>query len=145
MSCNFEPCKDVFGWPTSTRSGPLAFFGSGFAQIFRQLVSIKVKKVSNTNLAASRYIKREKALFLLDIRVAQKRFSLSPLMLGLTPYDGLASHLGGLATLLVASFWCYGNWEKQWVPCVPPNGLLGPNLPRVLTIWQKNPVGLSKA
>ena len=72
---------------------------SGFAQIFRQLVSIKVKKVSNTNLGASRYIKREKALFLLDIRVAQKHFSFSPLMLGVTPYDGLASHLGGIRNI----------------------------------------------
>ena len=37
-------------------------------QIFRQMVSIRVKTLSNTNLAASRHIKREKAHFRLTLR-----------------------------------------------------------------------------
>ena len=37
-------------------------------QIFREMVSIRVKTLSNTNLAASRHIKREKAHFWLTLR-----------------------------------------------------------------------------
>ena len=37
-------------------------------QIFRQMVSIRVKTLSNKNLAASRHIKREKAHFRLTLR-----------------------------------------------------------------------------
>ena len=39
---------------TSTGGVLFAFFGNGFVHIFEQLVSIRVKKPSNTNLVASR-------------------------------------------------------------------------------------------
>lgn len=44
--------KDVFKRRTSTESGLLAFLGSGFAKIFGQIVSIRVKEPSNKNLLA---------------------------------------------------------------------------------------------
>ena len=50
-------------------SGLFAFLGRGFAQIFAgQIVSVRVKTLSNTNLVASRYIRREKASVLVDLR-----------------------------------------------------------------------------
>ena len=50
-------------------SGLFAFLGLGFAQIFAgQIVSVRVKTLSNTNLVASRYIRREKASVLVDLR-----------------------------------------------------------------------------
>ena len=39
-----------------------------FEQIFGQFVSVRVKTLSNTNLVASRHIKREKDSFLVDVR-----------------------------------------------------------------------------
>ena len=45
----------------SIESGLLEFFGIGFAQILRRFVSIRVKALSDTNLVASRLVKREKA------------------------------------------------------------------------------------
>ena len=45
---------------------PFPFIGSGF--LFRQIVSIRVKKLSNTNLVASRHIKREKGSLPVDVR-----------------------------------------------------------------------------
>ena len=46
--------KGVFEQRTSTRVVLFAFFGNGFVHILEQLVSIRVKKPSNTNLVASR-------------------------------------------------------------------------------------------
>ena len=46
--------KGVFEQRTSTGGVLFAFFGNGFVHIFEQLVSIRVKKPSNTNLIASR-------------------------------------------------------------------------------------------
>ena len=40
-------------------------------QIFRQMVSIRVKTLSNTNFAASRHIKRENAHFRLTLRCSK--------------------------------------------------------------------------
>ena len=49
-------------------SGLFAFLGCGFAQIFTgQIVSVRVKTLSDTNLVASRYV-REKASALVDLR-----------------------------------------------------------------------------
>ena len=48
-------------WWTATRSRVSAFLGSGFVLILRQIVSIKVKELSNTNLVASNPIKTQKA------------------------------------------------------------------------------------
>ena len=52
----------------STGSVFFAFFVSGFASFFQQIVSIRVNVPSNTNLAASRHIKKEKALLTADVR-----------------------------------------------------------------------------
>ena len=46
-----------------TGSGFFAFLGSGLAQIFRQIVSIIVKTLSNKNVIALRQIKGEKFSF----------------------------------------------------------------------------------
>ena len=55
--------KDICERRSSTGGGLLAFMGSGFVQIFGQVVAMTVKTLtcSNTNLVASRHIKREKA------------------------------------------------------------------------------------
>ena len=45
----------------STRSGLCAFLGSDVAQIFGQIVSIRVKTLCNTNLLVSRHFRQEKA------------------------------------------------------------------------------------
>ena len=50
---------------------------SGFALTFGQIVSIRVKELDNTNLVASRHIKRERASLPVLTCVAQKRVSLS--------------------------------------------------------------------
>ena len=51
----------------STGSGHFAILGSDFAQIFGQIISIRIKTLSNTNLAASRLIKREKTSLPVDV------------------------------------------------------------------------------
>ena len=53
---------------TSTGSGLLANLSCDFEQTFRQIVSIRVKTLSNTNLVASMYIKGEKSSLLVDVR-----------------------------------------------------------------------------
>ena len=44
----------------------------GFAQIFSQIVSVRVKKVSNTNFISSRLVNREKASLPVDVRRSKK-------------------------------------------------------------------------
>ena len=44
------------------------FLSAGFAEIFSQIFSIKVKKLSNTNFISSRHVKREKASLAVDVR-----------------------------------------------------------------------------
>ena len=53
---------------SSAGGGLPALLGDAFAQIFGQTFSIRVKKLSNTTLAASRHIKRENASLSLDER-----------------------------------------------------------------------------
>ena len=60
--------NDVFEWRTSTGSGPFLFLDDCFAQIFSQIVTIIVKKLSNTNFISSRHIKREKSSLPVDVR-----------------------------------------------------------------------------
>lgn len=67
-----------------TGSRSFAFSGSGFAQILGQNVSIREKTLSNTDLFASRHIKRKRSHFHLTY-VPQKRFCLSSLSYVLTP------------------------------------------------------------
>ena len=56
--------NDVYERRMSTGSGPFSSLDDGFAQIFNQIVSIRVKKLSNTNFLSSRDIKR----LLVDVR-----------------------------------------------------------------------------
>ena len=60
--------NDVYERRTSTGSGPFSSLDDGFAQIFNQIVSIRVKKLSNTNFISSRHIKREKSSLPVDVR-----------------------------------------------------------------------------
>ena len=60
--------KGVFERRTSTGRGLFTFLSSGFAQIFSQIVSTSVKKLSNTHFIASRHIKREKSSLPVDVR-----------------------------------------------------------------------------
>ena len=60
--------NDVYERRMSTGSGPFSSLDDGFAQIFNQIVSIRVKKLSNTNFISSRDIKREKSSLLVDVR-----------------------------------------------------------------------------
>ena len=62
--------NDVFEKRKSTRSGLSEFVSSCYAQIFGQIVSMRVKKLSSTKLIASRHIRRENASFLVDVRNA---------------------------------------------------------------------------
>ena len=63
--------SDVFERRTSTGSGFFALFGRDFEQKPGQIVSVRVKTLSNTNLVASRHLKEKKAHLRLTC-VAQK-------------------------------------------------------------------------
>ena len=58
----------VFEQRTSTGSGLFASFGSGLVETLGLIVFIREKTLSNTNLLASRHIKREKASLPVDVR-----------------------------------------------------------------------------
>ena len=60
--------SDVFERRTSTGSGLFAHLSCDFEQTFRQIVSIRVKTLSQTNLVASMYIKGEKSSLPVDVR-----------------------------------------------------------------------------
>ena len=51
----------------STGSGLFTLFGRDFKQILGQIVSIRVKTLSKTNLVTSRHIKREKGWLPVDV------------------------------------------------------------------------------
>ena len=53
------------------------FLGSGFAQIFEEIVSIGVKTLSSTNVAASRPVKGENALLPVAVRRSKTAFGSS--------------------------------------------------------------------
>ena len=59
--------SDVFERRTSTGSGVFALFGRDFEQILGHMVSLRIKTLSNTNLVASKHIKREKGSLLVDV------------------------------------------------------------------------------
>ena len=42
--------------------------GGGFAQIFSQILSVRVKKQRSTNVISSRHVKREKTSLPVDVR-----------------------------------------------------------------------------
>ena len=54
--------SDVFDGRASTGSGPFAHLSRDFEQNFGQIVSLRVKTLSHTNLVASGHIKREENL-----------------------------------------------------------------------------------
>ena len=58
----------VFEQQTSTGSGLFASLGSGLVETLGLIVFIREKKLSNTDLYASRHMKREKASLLVDVR-----------------------------------------------------------------------------
>ena len=60
--------NDVYERRTSTGSGPFSFLEDGFHQTVSQIVSVRVKKPSNTNFISSRHIKREKCSLPVDVR-----------------------------------------------------------------------------
>ena len=60
--------NNVYERRTSTGNGLFSFFDDGFAQIFSQIATIRVKKLSNTNFISSRHIQREKSSLPVDVR-----------------------------------------------------------------------------
>ena len=57
----------------SSGNGLFANLGSGFAQCFWSIVSIRTKKLSNTNWVVSRHIKRKEASF--SVELAENAFA----------------------------------------------------------------------
>ena len=67
---SFHLPQDLFGTPKrspfhcfGTTIGLFSFMGGGSAHIFGQVVSVTVKKLSNTNSVASRYFEMNKTLW----------------------------------------------------------------------------------
>ena len=60
--------NDVSERRASTRSSLFEFYGRDFEQILGQIVSVRVKTLSNINLVASRHINREKGLLPIEVR-----------------------------------------------------------------------------
>ena len=75
MLYNFQ-FHDVFERRTSTGSELSALLGLDFEQMFGEIVSVRVKTLSNTNLVASRHMKREKSSLPVEVR----RWLNSPLL-----------------------------------------------------------------
>ena len=71
---------DVFERRTSAGGGLFSFLDGDFAQIFGQIVSITVKTLRNTNLAALRCFKMKKIPLPIDMR-RSKRLCLSFLVI----------------------------------------------------------------
>ena len=59
--------NDVFERRASTRSSLFEFYGRDFEQILGQIVSVRVKTLSNTDLVAKRHINSEKGLLPIDV------------------------------------------------------------------------------
>ena len=78
----------MFEQRTSIGSGLFPFLDDGIAQIFSQIVSIRVKKLCNTNFISSRHIKRENASLPVDVRRSK------------TPLLKLPSSLRSIAVLV---------------------------------------------
>ena len=60
--------NDVFERPKSTASGLFANLGRDFDQFLDQIVSMIEKAFRNTNLIASRHLRREKSSLPVDVR-----------------------------------------------------------------------------
>ena len=68
-----------------------ALLSRGFEQNFRQIVSMRMTTLGNTNMVASRLIKRKKAHFRLTC-VVQKRRCLSSIITRPSPYSLKQNH-----------------------------------------------------
>ena len=73
--------NSVFERRTSTGSGLFASLGSGLVQTLGQIVFIREKKLSNTNLLESRHIKEKKTSLPVDVR--RSKTSLLKLLIAL--------------------------------------------------------------
>ena len=62
----------------STGNGLFTLFGSDFEQILEQIDSLRVKTLSNTNLVASRHIKRDKGSPPVDVRCLKNVVAQTP-------------------------------------------------------------------
>ena len=69
--------NDVFERRTVTGCGLFAILVRNFDQIFRQIVSMRVKALENTNSVASRHIKRENASTPVDVHRSKPYICLS--------------------------------------------------------------------
>ena len=93
-------CNDVFERRTPT--------GSDFAQIFSQIVSIRVKRLSNTNFILSRHIKREDVSLPVHVRRSK-----TPLLSSLL--SGFPVCLGGVpecSTVVRVVLCCFGVFRS---------------------------------
>ena len=64
----FKAAMILIEWRTSTESKLFSLLSHDFEQIFGQIVSVRVKTLSNTDLVASRHLKREKGSLPVDVR-----------------------------------------------------------------------------
>ena len=71
--------NDVFERRTSNRSGLFAIVGRDVDQIYGQIISMREKTLTDTNLVASRHIKRKNATCPVDVRRSNTSL-LSPLL-----------------------------------------------------------------
>ena len=119
---NWDPCtyngelKQRRFWATHVNrklSGPFSFMGSGLAWIFAQIVSIRIKKLSNTNLAASSHIIKGKASLPVDVRRSETPFLELPNILCGTlknsyMHQRVGDEVAGVVVYLKFTF-TYGN------------------------------------
>ena len=94
--------NDVVERRTSTGSGLFALLSRDFEQFLGQIVSISVKTLSNTNLVASRHIKREKGSLPVDF--APSKTSLLNSLDYSAPMNIYTSRNTKPSILLVANF-----------------------------------------
>ena len=83
--------SDVFEPQASTGSALFALFSRDFEQTLGQIVSERVKTLSNTNLVASKHTKREKGSLPVDVR--QSKTSLRKLSIDRDEAWPISSHL----------------------------------------------------
>ena len=68
QGCPIMPTQEFKQRRMLSGSGLFALLSRGFEQIFGQIASIRMKTLSNTNMVASRLIKREKGSLPVDVR-----------------------------------------------------------------------------
>ena len=78
----------------STGNGLFALLSRDFEQIFGQIVSVRIKTLGNTNMVASRLIKREKGSLPVDVRRSKTSLLKLPNSGALAPEARAAEHHG---------------------------------------------------